>query len=542
MPYVSDECVMPYVIVEWVHGDCQVRHWYAKHHVGMRRVTLMSCHTLVPLQHTATHCNTLQTSATRCNTLQHTATHCNTLQHAATHCNTLQHTATHCNTLQHTATHCNTLISYVRHECVMSRVGVEYAQRLSSAALVCVMSHDIPNASCRTHESWHHVRVDGAQRLRWHVHVEYIMSHVSVERAQRLPSATSVCQGLWHGCQGMWNDSFTSVCKRLWMSHVAFQMSHVAFQMSHVTLMSHDTFSCWRCTTTAKRSVGTSVSNESCHMSVLLCVMSHFEWVESHSVWVIMSHTHMNHVACRCWRCTTTAERGVGKSVMNESCHMSVINESCRIPNGSRLTLESRHESALKVHDDCQARRGQVRVEWVMSHVSVHTKTPKRGVGGCHVALSMSHVAFQISHVSLMGMSRVSVECTRRLPSTALARQATEPLCGCGSVRCGQPRGHTRSHDCAWYVATHCHALLHTATHCNILPHTATHCNTLQHPVGIWLCAMWPAARPQAKSWLRSVRCNILQHTATYCNILQHTASHCKALRWVLTALVHCAP
>ena len=42
-------------------------------------------------------------------TLQHTATHCNTLQHTEvdtsgcrTHCNTLQHTATHCNTLQHT--------------------------------------------------------------------------------------------------------------------------------------------------------------------------------------------------------------------------------------------------------------------------------------------------------------------------------------------------------------------------------------------------------------------------------------------------------
>jgi len=58
-------------------------------------------------------------------TVQHTASHCNTLQHAATHChcNTLQHPATNapptaahdnlvakkpaklCNTLQHTATH-----------------------------------------------------------------------------------------------------------------------------------------------------------------------------------------------------------------------------------------------------------------------------------------------------------------------------------------------------------------------------------------------------------------------------------------------------
>ena len=43
---------------------------------------------IMALQHTATHCNTLQHI---CNTLQHTATHCNTLQHI---CNTLQHTGT----------------------------------------------------------------------------------------------------------------------------------------------------------------------------------------------------------------------------------------------------------------------------------------------------------------------------------------------------------------------------------------------------------------------------------------------------------------
>ena len=41
--------------------------------------------------------------------MQHTATHCNTLQYTAIHCNTLQPTAAHCNTLQHTATHGNTL-------------------------------------------------------------------------------------------------------------------------------------------------------------------------------------------------------------------------------------------------------------------------------------------------------------------------------------------------------------------------------------------------------------------------------------------------
>ena len=60
----------------------------------------------------AMHCNTLQ--HTRCNTLPFVAAYRNTgvghfnllqlipLQHSATHCNALQHTATHCNTLQHT--------------------------------------------------------------------------------------------------------------------------------------------------------------------------------------------------------------------------------------------------------------------------------------------------------------------------------------------------------------------------------------------------------------------------------------------------------
>ena len=60
------------------------------------------------LQHTATHCNTLQLAAPHCNTLQHTAIYCNTLQHTAAHCKTLQHTATDCNTLQH-ATECDKL-------------------------------------------------------------------------------------------------------------------------------------------------------------------------------------------------------------------------------------------------------------------------------------------------------------------------------------------------------------------------------------------------------------------------------------------------
>ena len=100
MPW-ADECTW------WVHLTCayvfQVHSstcgWV---HRSRRRQTL---------QHTATHCNTLQhtplteetDSATHCNTLQHTATHCNTLRSRRRQ--TVQHTATHRNTLQHTATH-----------------------------------------------------------------------------------------------------------------------------------------------------------------------------------------------------------------------------------------------------------------------------------------------------------------------------------------------------------------------------------------------------------------------------------------------------
>jgi len=121
------------------------------------------------LQHTATHCNTLQHAActeqinfrgslsrslsqhaaTRCNTLQHAATHCNTLQHTATHCRTLQdtaktlpqtQTAAHCNTLQHTATHCNRSIgkSVSLSRSSLSLYGVATINRLlKSVGLFC---------------------------------------------------------------------------------------------------------------------------------------------------------------------------------------------------------------------------------------------------------------------------------------------------------------------------------------------------------------------------------------------------------------------
>jgi len=114
------------------HTIPSIKSHYAFHNL-FRQVTnacVVACRSVV--QGVAGCCdnNALQQhnakQATHCNTLQHTATHCNTLQHnakQAIHCNTLSlcssqfaptrcistNTATHCNTLQHTATHRNTL-------------------------------------------------------------------------------------------------------------------------------------------------------------------------------------------------------------------------------------------------------------------------------------------------------------------------------------------------------------------------------------------------------------------------------------------------
>jgi len=84
------------------------------------------------LQHTATHCNTLQHTATRRNiaSLSHIARfllYCNTLQHTATHCNTLQHRfslmrRSISSLLQHTATHFHLfLLSRLLHWAVVNR-------------------------------------------------------------------------------------------------------------------------------------------------------------------------------------------------------------------------------------------------------------------------------------------------------------------------------------------------------------------------------------------------------------------------------------
>ena len=120
-------------VLQCVAEYCSVLQWLVSTN-RLRRTMLQGVLSGL-VQHTATHCNTLQHQLTKvclsraaraikllhCSTLQHTVTHCNTLQHTATHCNTLQHTATHKGvpaeggsgyqtaTLQYTATHCHSL-------------------------------------------------------------------------------------------------------------------------------------------------------------------------------------------------------------------------------------------------------------------------------------------------------------------------------------------------------------------------------------------------------------------------------------------------
>ena len=82
------------------------------------------------LQHTATHCNTLQHTAIRtggtrcrfaathqqpCHSLHHTASYCTTLHHTAPYCTAPHRTAPHCNTLQHRNTLQHTQVQQAVH-------------------------------------------------------------------------------------------------------------------------------------------------------------------------------------------------------------------------------------------------------------------------------------------------------------------------------------------------------------------------------------------------------------------------------------------
>jgi len=106
---------------------------------------------------------TLQHTATHCNTLQHN-THCKTLRHLATH-STLQHTATHCNTLQHicNTTHCN-IFCNTPDPSWRKCAGAEWPSRLRDH---CSTLQHLGNEHCNklqhiaTHSTWHLIPCDG---------------------------------------------------------------------------------------------------------------------------------------------------------------------------------------------------------------------------------------------------------------------------------------------------------------------------------------------------------------------------------------------
>jgi len=113
------------------------------------RVCSVSPHKNYKLQHTATHCNTLQHTAgahlwhkdCACNTLPHIVIHCSMLHHTASHCITLHFTASHCIALHHTATHCNTLQhtagAHIWQKVVPARWVPKYTWFLTGGPEVC---------------------------------------------------------------------------------------------------------------------------------------------------------------------------------------------------------------------------------------------------------------------------------------------------------------------------------------------------------------------------------------------------------------------
>jgi len=250
-------CVVPLICMTW-HDSCIWRVW------------------LSTLQHTATHCNTLQ------HTVKHTTTHCNTLQHAVcmkwhdwciwrVWLNTLQHTATHCNTLQHTVTHYNTLrhtatrdlyevklqmymtylthpydmswlidifgtttlcdatwlfhMTYMSHGCVWYHSFCEtwHDSLIYLVPLTCIMRHDSfiwqrwqDTWAMTRHLTWHD---DNDDNESWLIHMThwYDMRHDSF----------------------IWHDSLIRVT-RLIFTCTAFKWSLIS-ESCHVTYMSHVT-------------------------------------------------------------------------------------------------------------------------------------------------------------------------------------------------------------------------------------------------------------------------------------------------------------
>jgi len=85
------------VLLQHTTMHCSCTHSFATHYDTLHLHPFISS----TLQHTATHCDTLQHTALAPILLQHTTTHCNCTHFDQSHCNNCTHSsATHCKTLQ----------------------------------------------------------------------------------------------------------------------------------------------------------------------------------------------------------------------------------------------------------------------------------------------------------------------------------------------------------------------------------------------------------------------------------------------------------
>jgi len=140
------------------------------------------------LQQTATHCNPLQPTATHCNTLQHTATFdipmvAHPSSETATHCNT----ATHCSALHHTVPHCITL-QHTEAHCNTLHHTATHCNTLQRTATHCsALQHTASNCTILQHTA---TPCNTPQRLtylwqrrplrRWQRFLPFAVLHVSV--------------------------------------------------------------------------------------------------------------------------------------------------------------------------------------------------------------------------------------------------------------------------------------------------------------------------------------------------------------------------
>jgi len=267
-----------------MHESCHTHEWARSH----------SCEAMVLwcTSTAATHCNTLQHTSKHWNTPPHTAMHCIPLQHtwsaclsftlphAATHYNKathspLQHTATHCRTLQRTTTKQHTLhrvICLVMHEfgnlvcvavCVAVRCVLQYVLQCATHSPSCDLSCDarvhnhiyaytsvdepyMSHESCHIkryrlfHESCHMKRDakiltcscemnhdSSTAHVTWHMTPlrleSWVMSHEKRCQNPDLFKWRDPC--LIYGSSDMNHDSFTA---------------HVTWTMTHLRLTWHD--------------------------------------------------------------------------------------------------------------------------------------------------------------------------------------------------------------------------------------------------------------------------------------------------------------